>query len=67
MGAPDDQPDGTVGDHSAELLLALRREDSRVFLGSDCLERAEFTVSPMSLTDAEADYAVERVLDRLEQ
>ncbi|WP_324760959.1 aminotransferase class V-fold PLP-dependent enzyme [Haloarcula montana] len=47
----------------AELLLELRQSDPRIFLGSDSLDSAEFTVSPMAVTDGEADIVVRRVLE----
>lgn len=52
---------------TADLLVQLRQEDPRVFLGSDYLERSEFTVSPMALTDEEADHVVDRILARVGQ
>jgi len=50
----------------SELLLELRRADPRVFLGADHLDRAEFTVSPMALTDEESEALVQRVLEAVD-
>lgn len=57
--------DESVAGDAADLVLALRREDPRVFVGADALDRAEFTVNPMCLTDEEAAYAVERIAANL--
>jgi L-seryl-tRNA(Ser) seleniumtransferase len=46
---------------TVELVRGLRREDPRVFVGSDALDEHQFTVNPMCLTDDEADYVVERI------
>lgn len=51
-----------LGRATAELVLALRREDPRVFVGADHLADARFTVNPMCLSDDEAAYLTERVL-----
>jgi L-seryl-tRNA(Ser) seleniumtransferase len=56
-----------AGITTEELLLSLRREDPRVFLGSDYLDRNEFTVDPMAITDEEADYVLERIGETVEQ
>lgn len=51
----------------AETLVAeLRGEDPRVFVGPDYLHESAFTVNPMCLTDAEAEYAVERIRSYLD-
>lgn len=55
-----------LGRTTADLVLALRREDPRVFVGTDHLENAQFTVNPMCLTGKEAEYLVERVMSNLE-
>ncbi len=47
-----------------ELIRSLRREDPRVWIGERRVHLGEFTVSPQELTDEEAAYLVERVLDR---
>lgn len=57
--------EGAADVTAAELLLRLRREDPRVFLGSDHLEDGTFTVNPVALTDEEAEYVVERALAHL--
>lgn len=48
------------------LVRNLRREDPRIFVGSDFLEDAEFTVNPMCLQDGEIEYVVERLRHYLE-
>jgi len=50
-----------AGRSAADLVLALRREDPRVFVGADGVDGGTFTVSPMCLTDDEADHAVARI------
>lgn len=47
---------------SVEFIRTLRRENPRVYVGADTIHQNEFTVNPVSLTDKEADYLVERVL-----
>ena len=49
------------GTSAAELVLALRRENPRVFVGADDLDRAQFTINPRCLADEEATYVVERI------
>ncbi|MCU4924444.1 aminotransferase class V-fold PLP-dependent enzyme [Halobacteria archaeon AArc-dxtr1] len=46
---------------ATDLVGALRREEPRVFVGADALPDGRFTISPMCLTDAEAEYVVERI------
>lgn len=46
---------------TAELLLALKREEPRVFVGADDLADQRFTVNPMCLTDDEAEYVIDRI------
>jgi L-seryl-tRNA(Ser) seleniumtransferase len=48
-----------------DLVAALRAEDPRVFVGADAASDGRFTVNPMCLTDAEADYVVERITAKL--
>ncbi|MHC3437259.1 aminotransferase class V-fold PLP-dependent enzyme [Natrialbaceae archaeon A-gly3] len=55
-----------LGRETAALVLALRQEEPRVFVGADRLEDTQFTVNPMCLTEEEAEYLVERVLATLE-
>jgi D-glucosaminate-6-phosphate ammonia-lyase len=50
-----------AGVSAADLVLALRREDPRVFVGADGVDDGTVTVSLMCLTDDEAEYVVERV------
>jgi len=52
--------ESAVGD-AEDLVLALRREDPRVFVGADAVGLGEFTVNPMCLTDDEAAYVIERI------
>lgn len=47
-----------------ELIRSLRREDPRVWVGERRVHLGEFTVSPQELTDGEATYLVDRVLDQ---
>jgi L-seryl-tRNA(Ser) seleniumtransferase len=54
-----------AGLSTEDLVLSLRREDPRVFVGADSVEDAAFTINPMCLTDEEADYVVERIRDYL--
>ncbi|WP_254273119.1 aminotransferase class V-fold PLP-dependent enzyme [Haloarcula marina] len=49
-----------------ELVATLRAEDPRVYVGADGLHEDEIVLNPMCLTDAEADYAVDRVLAALD-
>lgn len=51
---------------SVKFVRALRMESPRVYVGADTIHDNEFTVNPVSLTDEEADYLVERVLAALE-
>lgn len=60
----------TVNEAEAEitaedLVLSLRKENPRVFVGADSLADRAFTVNPMCLTDKEATYTVERILSYL--
>lgn len=48
-----------------ELILALRKEDPRVFVGTDNLHKNCFAINPICLTDEEADYVVNRIRDKL--
>lgn len=61
----------TVGEDAsltaAELVLALRRENPRVFVGADDVHRSRFTINPRCLPDSEVDYVVERIVDHLER
>ncbi|WP_123538663.1 aminotransferase class V-fold PLP-dependent enzyme [Halosimplex salinum] len=50
-----------AGASAAGLVLTLRREDPRVFVGADGVDEGTFAVSPMCLTDEEAEYVVERI------
>ena len=52
------------GDPAAatDLVAALRAEDPRIFVGADTLESGTFALNPMCLTDAEADYVVDRIV-----
>jgi L-seryl-tRNA(Ser) seleniumtransferase len=50
-----------AGRSTADLVLSLRREDPRVFVGADALDDRVFTVSPMCLDDEETNYVVERI------
>ena len=50
-----------AGASAADLVLALRREEPRVFVGADGVDAGTFAVSPMCLTDEEAEYVVTRI------
>ncbi|MFC4451313.1 aminotransferase class V-fold PLP-dependent enzyme [Halorussus aquaticus] len=56
-----------AGVSAADVVGGLRSEEPRVFVGADALPAGEFTVNPMCLTDAEADYAVERIAAQVEE
>ena len=55
------ETDATDGE-SVEFVRTLRTENPRVYVGADTIHDDEFTVNPVSLTDEEADYLVDRVL-----
>lgn len=46
---------------TTDLVLSLRREEPRVFVGADSLADDAFTINPMCLTDEEATYVVDRI------
>jgi L-seryl-tRNA(Ser) seleniumtransferase len=46
---------------TTDLVLSLRREDPRVFVGADSLADDAFTINPMCLTDDQATYVVDRI------
>lgn len=48
---------------TAGLVDDLRQENPRVFVGADGLHECKFTLNPMCLTDEEANYVVDRILD----
>jgi len=54
-----------AGMTTAALVRSLRRENPRVYVGGDHLHRARFEVNPLSLSDEEAVYLADRVLDTL--
>jgi len=51
----------SAGLTTVDLVGGLRKADPRVFVGADALAERRFTISPMCLTDEEADYVVDRV------
>lgn len=56
----------TVDEETAELtteeiVLALRQEEPRVFVGADTLSEQAFTINPMCITDEEAEYVINRI------
>lgn len=51
-----------LGRSASDLVLALRRETPRVFVGADHVESGRFSVNPMCLSEDEATYLSERVL-----
>ncbi|WP_122091219.1 aminotransferase class V-fold PLP-dependent enzyme [Halalkalicoccus subterraneus] len=61
----------TVGEDApltaAELVLSLRRENPRVFVGADDVHRSRFTINPRCLPDSEVDYVVDRIVAHLER
>jgi L-seryl-tRNA(Ser) seleniumtransferase len=50
-----------AGISTTELVRELRREDPRIYVGERDASDGTFTVNPMSLTDDDADYLVERI------
>lgn len=46
---------------TGDLVLSLRQEDPRVFVGADSLGDDAFIINPMCLTDDQATYVVERI------
>jgi L-seryl-tRNA(Ser) seleniumtransferase len=58
--------DPSAGVSAADLVRSLRREDPRVYVGADRLDESIFTVNPMCLDDAEAEYVVERIRANLQ-
>lgn len=56
----------TAGASAVDVVTKLRREDPRVFVGADDVDRGRFSVNPMCLTDDEADFVVERIEAALE-
>ena len=58
--------EATVGATTATIVGSLRRERPRIFLGADDLADRQFTVSPMCLTDEEAEYVTERIAATVE-
>ncbi len=57
-----DVGEDAAGISAAEVVVRLRREEPRVFVGADTLDDGQFTVNPMCLTDREAEYVVERIV-----
>lgn len=52
---------------TAELVLRLRQEVPRIFVGADHLDEREFTINPMCLRDYQAEYVIERVRANVEK
>lgn len=50
-----------AGCSTADLVLRLRQENPRVFVGADAINETQFTVSPRCLTDEEAEYVIKRI------
>jgi len=50
-----------AGITAIELIRRLRQENPRVYVGDRDADRGTFTVNPMSLTDDDAEYLVERI------
>lgn len=50
-----------------DLVLALRREDPRVFVAADNVHQAQLSINPMCLTDEDADYVVDRLSAHLSE
>ena len=46
---------------TTDLVLSLRREDPRIFVGADSLADDAFTINPMCLTDDQVSYVVDRI------
>lgn len=55
-----------AGPDAVDLASLLRKEDPRVFVGTDRLEENLIMLNPMCLTDDEAEYVVDRILARLD-
>ena len=51
----------SAGVSAAELVRNLRLEEPQVYVGADRLGESTFTINPMCMDDAEADYVIERV------
>ncbi|SIR75769.1 L-seryl-tRNA(Sec) selenium transferase [Haladaptatus litoreus] len=49
-----------------ELVGSLRKENPRIFVGSDDLLEGGFTINPMCLTDEETEYVTKRIRSYLE-
>jgi L-seryl-tRNA(Ser) seleniumtransferase len=60
-----DVDEDAAGTTTAQLVRDLRAESPRVYVGADDVGNARFTVNPRCLTDDEAEYLTDRVLDRL--
>jgi L-seryl-tRNA(Ser) seleniumtransferase len=58
--------ESVAGCSAVDLVRHLRREDPRVYVGARGATEGRFTVNPVSLSDEEADYLVERVRATLE-
>lgn len=52
-----------IGMTATELARTLRREDPRVFVGTDRLHCGEIVLNPMCLTDEQAEYVLDRIGD----
>jgi L-seryl-tRNA(Ser) seleniumtransferase len=46
---------------TTDLVLSLRREDPRIFVGADSLADDAFTINPMCLTDDQVSYVIDRI------
>lgn len=51
---------------ASELVLLLRRENPRVFVGTDDVHRAQFTINPRCLPDSDVEYVVDWITVNLE-
>ncbi|SDR04800.1 aminotransferase class V-fold PLP-dependent enzyme [Natronobacterium texcoconense] len=58
-------PETTTETSATTVVRELREETPRIYVGADDLDRNQFTVNPMCLTDEEADYVIERLRDHL--
>ncbi|MCL7416554.1 MAG: L-seryl-tRNA selenium transferase, partial [Halalkalicoccus sp.] len=52
---------------ASELVLALRQENPRMFVGADDVHQAQFMINPRCLPDAEVEYVVDRITANLER
>ncbi|WP_396611490.1 aminotransferase class V-fold PLP-dependent enzyme [Haloferax sp. S1W] len=57
--------DGSSETTALELVRRLRAENPRVYVGGDRIDEGEVVANPMCLTDEEADYVADRIVDNV--